>query len=178
MQARETASKAGLKGDAWALASTESFRAAMESCKNDAVSEGGSTRSTGGVSPDVRRKGIAGSLATGNGRVLEGAPKEKDYRFIDVQDYFDAQIVRGADDEDALAKTIEKFSIKPADISVNPIGVLTVKGLEPESRPTSAGTVLPGSDDGGEGVRAFTKSASFKAPSATTTGAPETAPAD
>lgn len=70
---------------------------------------------------------------------LKRAPKipkttrpDLDFKLSDVQTYYDMQLIQGSDEDDALDATLEKFDLPEKDVAVTPVGLLTVKGLEPE----------------------------------------------
>jgi hypothetical protein len=69
------------------------------------------------------------------------------FRHSDVQAFFDLQLIKGEEEEDALEATIEKFDLPAKDVEVNPAGFLIIKDLEPEPAKPEGGVIPGGGGD-------------------------------
>ncbi len=87
--------------------------------------------------------------ATKPAPAVKPAKKEPKYNFrlSDVQAFYDLQLIKGTEEDDALELTIEKFDLPAKDVEVSPAGFLIVKDLEPESAAPEGG-IIPGGGGG------------------------------
>lgn len=76
------------------------------------------------------------------------------FQLADVQTYYDTLIVRGEEEDVALEKTLVKFGLPEKDVEVNPMGMVSVKDLEP---------ALPHPDDADKAGKMIPPSASAPA---------------